>query len=101
MWPNARISVMGGEQAAAVLATVRRDNLAARGQSWSAEDEAAFKAPIRAQYEAQGHPYYASARLWDDGIIDPADTRRVLGLALASAENAPIETGGRFGVFRM
>ena len=72
MWPNARISVMGGEQAAAVLATVRRDNLEARGQSWSKEDEEAFKAPIRAQYEAQGHPYYASARLWDDGIIDPA-----------------------------
>src|SRR5437588_9617103 len=75
MWPNARISVMGGEQAAAVLATVRRDNIEARGQSWSRAEEEAFKAPIRAQYEAQGHPYYASARLWDDGIIDPADTR--------------------------
>ena len=79
MWPNARISVMGGEQAAAVLATVRRDNLEARGQSWSRADEEAFKAPIRAQYETQGHPYYASARLWDDGIIDPADTRAAAG----------------------
>ncbi len=100
MWPNARISVMGGEQAASVLATVRRDGMEARGQSWSAEDENAFKAPVREQYETQGHPYYASARLWDDGVIDPADTRRVLGLGLAAAMNAPI-TETRFGVFRM
>ena len=100
MWPNARISVMGGEQAASVLATVRRDGLEARGQAWSAEDEAAFKAPIREQYDVQGHPYYASARLWDDGIIDPADTRRVLALGLSASLNAPIEDT-RFGVFRM
>jgi 3-methylcrotonyl-CoA carboxylase beta subunit len=100
MWPNARISVMGGEQAAAVLAQVRRDNLEAKGRSWSAEEEAAFKAPIRAQYEAQGHPYYASARLWDDGVIDPAETRRVLALAISASLNAPIEHT-RFGVFRM
>jgi 3-methylcrotonyl-CoA carboxylase beta subunit len=100
MWPNARISVMGGEQAASVLATVRRDGIEAAGNTWSAADEEAFKAPIRAQYETQGHPYYASARLWDDGIIDPADTRRVLGLGLSAAMNAPIpET--RFGIFRM
>jgi len=100
MWPNARISVMGSETAPAVLAQVRRDSLAAQGKAWSAEDEEAFKAPIRAQYEKQGHPYYASARLWDDGIVDPAATRRVLGLGLAAAMNAPIpET--RFGVFRM
>jgi 3-methylcrotonyl-CoA carboxylase beta subunit len=100
MWPNARISVMGGEQAAAVLATVRRDGIQGRGGSWSAEEEAAFREPIRAQYEAQGHPYYATARLWDDGIIDPADTRTVLGLGLSAAMNAPIpET--RFGVFRI
>jgi 3-methylcrotonyl-CoA carboxylase beta subunit len=88
-WPNARISVMGGEQAAAVLATVRRDGLEARGKTWSAAEEAAFKAPIRAQYEAQGEPRYAAARLWDDGIIDPADTRRVLALGLAAAAQAP------------
>ncbi|NMG64170.1 methylcrotonoyl-CoA carboxylase [Azoarcus indigens] len=100
MWPNARISVMGGEQAASVLATVRRDGIAAKGGDWSAEEEEAFKAPIRAQYEAQGHPYYATARLWDDGVIDPAQTRRILGLSLSAALNAPIpET--RFGVFRM
>jgi 3-methylcrotonyl-CoA carboxylase beta subunit len=100
MWPNARISVMGGEQAAAVLATVKRDNLEARGESWSAKDEDAFKAPIRAQYEAQGHPTYASARLWDDGIIDPIDTRRLLALAISASLNAPIpET--KFGIFRM
>jgi 3-methylcrotonyl-CoA carboxylase beta subunit len=100
MWPNARISVMGGEQAASVLATVRRDGIEARGEDWSEEEESAFKAPIRERYEQQGHPYYASARLWDDGIIDPADTRRVLGLGLSAALNAPIpET--RFGVFRM
>jgi 3-methylcrotonyl-CoA carboxylase beta subunit len=100
MWPNARISVMGGEQAASVLAQVRRDNLEARGQTWPAEEEEAFKAPIRQQYEQQGHPYYASARLWDDGVIDPADTRRVLGLALSASLNAPAEST-RFGVFRM
>jgi len=100
MWPNARISVMGGEQAASVLATVRRDGLEASGKSWSKEDEDAFKAPIRDQYERQGNPYYASARLWDDGVIDPADTRRVLGLAISASLNAPIEKQ-RFGVFRM
>ncbi|MGU3419762.1 carboxyl transferase domain-containing protein [Methylobacterium sp. D54C] len=100
MWPNARIGVMGGEQAASVLATVRRDGVEGRGGTWSAEDEAAFKAPIRAQYEEQGHPYYSSARLWDDGVIDPADTRRVLALGLSASLNAPIpET--RFGLFRM
>ena len=100
MWPNARISVMGGEQAASVLATVRRDGLEAKGGSWSAEEEEAFKAPIRAQYETQGHPYYASARLWDDGVIDPADTRMTLALGLSAALNAPIpET--KFGIFRM
>ncbi|MCZ8236209.1 MAG: methylcrotonoyl-CoA carboxylase [Inhella sp.] len=100
MWPNARISVMGGEQAAGVLATVKRDGLEAKGGTWSAEEEEAFKAPIRQQYEEQGHPYYASARLWDDGVIDPADTRRVLGLALSAALNAPIPDT-KFGVFRM
>jgi 3-methylcrotonyl-CoA carboxylase beta subunit len=99
-WPNARISVMGGEQAASVLSTVKRDGLEAAGKTWSADEEEAFKAPIRAQYERQGHPYYATARLWDDGIIDPADTRRVLGLALSASLNAPIEKE-RFGVFRM
>ena len=100
MWPNARISVMGGEQAASVLATVRRDNMEARGQTWPVEEEDAFKAPIREQYEVQGHPYYATARLWDDGIIDPVDTRRVLGLGLSASLNAPIEPT-RFGLFRM
>jgi len=100
MWPNARISVMGGEQAAAVLATVRRDNIEARGGTWSAEAEEAFKAPLRAQYEMQGHPYYASARLWDDGLIDPADTRRVLAMALSASLNAPIAKT-EFGIFRM
>jgi 3-methylcrotonyl-CoA carboxylase beta subunit len=100
MWPNARISVMGGEQAASVLATVKRDGIEARGGQWSADEEAAFKAPIREQYEHEGHPYYATARLWDDGIIAPADTRRVLGLALSAALNAPIEDT-KFGVFRM
>ena len=100
MWPNARISVMGGEQAANVLATVKRDGIELKGGTWSAEEEAAFKAPIRATYEAQGHPYYASARLWDDGVIDPADTRRVLGLGISAALNAPIEPT-TFGVFRM
>ena len=100
MWPNARISVMGGEQAASVLAQVRRDNMEARGQAWPAEEEEAFRAPIRDQYETQGQPYYASARLWDDGVIDPADTRRVLGLSLSASLNAPIEPT-RFGLFRM
>lgn len=100
MWPNARISVMGGEQAASVLATVKRDGIEGKGGQWSAEEEEAFKAPIRNQYEHQGHPYYATARLWDDGIIDPADTRRVLALGLSAALNAPVpET--KFGVFRM
>ena len=99
-WPNARTSVMGGEQAAMVLATIRRDQMRAAGREWSAEEEAAFTAPIREQYETQGHPYYASARLWDDGVIDPADTRRVLGLALATVRNAPIQDT-RFGIFRM
>ncbi|NDP43368.1 MAG: methylcrotonoyl-CoA carboxylase, partial [Aromatoleum sp.] len=100
MWPNARISVMGGEQAATVLATVRRDAIEAKGGAWTAEDEEAFRAPVRAQYEMEGHPYFASARLWDDGIIDPADTRRVLGLAISASLNRPIEPT-KFGVFRM
>jgi 3-methylcrotonyl-CoA carboxylase beta subunit len=100
MWPNARISVMGGEQAASVLAQVRRDNLERAGQGWSEQDAESFKAPIREQYENQGHPYYASARLWDDGIIDPAQTRTVLALGLSAALNAPIERT-EFGVFRM
>ncbi|MEZ9369858.1 carboxyl transferase domain-containing protein [Shewanella sp. 10N.286.51.B2] len=100
MWPNARISVMGGEQAAGVLATVRRDGLARKGQDWSDEDEQAFRKPIVEQYDKEGHPYHASARLWDDGIIDPAQTRDVVGLALSAALNAPIEDT-KFGVFRM
>jgi 3-methylcrotonyl-CoA carboxylase beta subunit len=100
MWPNARIGVMGDEQAANVLAQVRRDGLERQGKEWPAEEEEAFKQPIRAQYEHEGHPYYASARLWDDGIIDPADTRTVLGLALSASLNAPIEET-RFGLFRM
>ena len=100
MWPNARISVMGGEQAAGVLATVKRDGIEAKGGQWSAEEEEAFKAPIRQQYEDQGHPYYATARLWDDGIIDPADTRRMLALGLSAAQNAPVPDV-KFGVFRM
>ncbi|MEX2632158.1 MAG: carboxyl transferase domain-containing protein [Tistlia sp.] len=99
-WPNARISVMGGEQAANVLATVRRDNIEAKGGAWPAEEEEAFKAPIRAQYEEQGHPYYASARLWDDGILDPLDARMTLALGLSAALNAQIEPT-RFGLFRM
>ncbi|MBM3546972.1 MAG: methylcrotonoyl-CoA carboxylase [Alphaproteobacteria bacterium] len=100
MWPNARISVMGGEQAANVLAQIRRDNIEAKGGKWPAPEEEAFKAPIRKQYETQGHPYYASARLWDDGIIDPLDTRMALALGISAALNAPIpET--RFGIFRM
>ena len=100
MWPNARISVMGGEQAASVLATVRRDGIEAKGGQWSAEQEAAFKQPVLDQFAAQAHPYYASARLWDDGVIDPADTRRVLALGLSASLNAPIPDA-RFGIFRM
>ena len=100
MWPNARISVMGGEQAASVLATVKRDGMEAAGKTWSKDEEEVFKTPIRNQYETQGHPYYATARLWDDGIIDPVQTRRVLALGLSASLNAPIEPT-RFGVFRM
>jgi 3-methylcrotonyl-CoA carboxylase beta subunit len=100
MWPNARISVMGGEQAASVLATIRRDQVEEREGGWSAEDEEAFKVPLRAQYEEQGSPYYSTARLWDDGVIDPLDTRRVVGLGLSAAGNAPLEDVG-YGVFRM
>ncbi len=100
MWPNARICVMGAEQAASVLATVRRDGIEAKGGTWSAEEEAQFKQPVLDQFAHQSHPYYASARLWDDGVIDPADTRRVLGLALSASLNAPIPEA-KFGVFRM
>ncbi|MGW2419132.1 carboxyl transferase domain-containing protein [Streptomyces sp. NPDC001709] len=100
MWPNAKISVMGGEQAASVLATVKRDQLEARGEAWPAQDEEAFKAPIRAQYERQGNAYYATARLWDDGVIDPLQTRQVLALALTACANAPLGDP-QFGVFRM
>jgi 3-methylcrotonyl-CoA carboxylase beta subunit len=100
MWPNARISVMGGDQAASVLATVKRDGIEAKGGTWSAHEEAAFKQPIREQYEQQGHPYYASARLWDDGIIDPADTRMVLALGLSVARNQAVPDT-QFGLFRM
>ena len=100
MWPNSRISVMGGEQAASVLATVRRDALEAAGETWSEADEEAFKNPVREQYDHQGHPYYAAARLWNDGVVDPAQSREVLGLSLSVALNAPIATT-RFGVFRM
>jgi 3-methylcrotonyl-CoA carboxylase beta subunit len=100
MWPNARISVMGGEQAASVLATVRSDQVSANGTAWSPAEEEAFKQPIRDQYEAQGNPYYSTARLWDDGVIDPADTRRVLGLSLSAAANAPLSPVS-YGVFRM
>ncbi|MFE3887824.1 carboxyl transferase domain-containing protein [Streptomyces lydicus] len=105
MWPNAKISVMGGEQAASVLATVKRDQLEAHGEEWSAEEEAAFKAPVREQYETQGNAYYATARLWDDGVIDPLETRQVLGLALTACANAPLpekdRTAPGYGVFRM
>jgi 3-methylcrotonyl-CoA carboxylase beta subunit len=100
MWPNARICVMGGEQAAAVLATVRRDGIEAKGGNWSAQEEAAFKQPMLDQFATQSHPYYSSARIWDDGVIDPADTRRVLALGLAASLNAPISEP-KFGVFRM
>jgi 3-methylcrotonyl-CoA carboxylase beta subunit len=99
-WPNARISVMGGEQAASVLATVKRDQMKAQGVDWAASEEEAFKQPIRKQYETQGHPYYSSARLWDDGVIDPAETRRVLTLSLAAVRHSPGDET-RFGVFRM
>jgi 3-methylcrotonyl-CoA carboxylase beta subunit len=99
-WPNSRISVMGGEQAAGVLSQVKRDQKERAGEEWSLEEEAAFKQPILDRYEVQGHPYYASARLWDDGVIDPAQTRQVLGLAISAALNKPIEET-RFGVFRM
>ena len=101
-WPNARVSVMGGEQAAHVLATVRRDGLAARGQQWPEQEQGTFMDGIRDQYEREGHPYFATARLWDDGVIDPVDTRRVLGLALAAACREPEHVNrSRFGVFRM
>ncbi|HMN84260.1 MAG TPA: carboxyl transferase domain-containing protein, partial [Burkholderiaceae bacterium] len=100
MWPNARICVMGGEQAASVLATVRRDGIEARGGSWSTEEEAKFRQPILEQFEHQGHPYYASARMWDDGVIDPVDTRMCVALGLSAALNAPIPQT-RFGVFRI
>jgi 3-methylcrotonyl-CoA carboxylase beta subunit len=100
MWPNARISVMGGEQAASVLATVKRDQLAARGEDWPDASEQEFRAPIRAQYEEQGSPYHSTARLWDDGIIEPGDTRAVLALALELASRTPLPEP-RFGLFRM
>jgi 3-methylcrotonyl-CoA carboxylase beta subunit len=100
MWPNARISVMGGDQAAGVLAQVKRDGLERQGKSWSKAEEDAFKQPIREQYERQGHPYYSTARLWDDGVIDPADTRMVLGLSISAAVNRAVEKT-TFGVFRM
>ena len=100
MWPNARISVMGGEQASSVLATVRRDGIEAKGGEWSADEEEEFKAPIRDQYEHQGSAYYSTARIWDDGVIDPADTRRVLGMGLVAAANAPVPEPS-YGVFRM
>jgi 3-methylcrotonyl-CoA carboxylase beta subunit len=101
MWPNARISVMGGEQAATVLGLLRQEAVEGKGGSWSAADDEAFKTPIREQYERQGHPYYATARIWDDGIIDPADTRMVLGLAIGTGLNAPAPEPTRFGIFRM
>ncbi|MDD5297019.1 MAG: carboxyl transferase domain-containing protein [Rhodocyclaceae bacterium] len=100
MWPNSRISVMGGEQAASVLSTLRRDGIEASGKTWSVEEEETFKAPLRTQYETQGHPYYATARLWDDGVLDPAQTRRALGLGISAALNAPIRET-KFGLFRM
>jgi 3-methylcrotonyl-CoA carboxylase beta subunit len=100
MWPNARISVMGGEQAANVLAQVKPEQHDRNGTEWAQEDEEAFKKPVRDMYEHQGHPYYASARLWDDGILDPVQTRDTLGLAISASLNAPIKPT-RFGVFRM
>jgi len=102
MWPNARISVMGGEQAAGVLSTVQRDNVERKGKQWSVDEQKAFESPIRAKYEQEGHPYYASARLWDDGVLDPADSRRALGLALSATLNGDVApVAGSFGVFRM
>jgi 3-methylcrotonyl-CoA carboxylase beta subunit len=101
MWPGAKISVMGGEQAASVLATVRRDQLEAQGEVWPAEDEDEFKRPVREQYERQGNAYYATARLWDDGVIDPMDTRTAVGLALTACSNAPLPAPRPYGVFRM
>jgi 3-methylcrotonyl-CoA carboxylase beta subunit len=100
MWPTGRVSVMGGDQAANVMAQIKKDAMAAKGETWPAAEEEAFKAPIRQQYETQGHPYYAGARLWDDGLIDPADTRMTLALGISASLNAPIEPT-RFGVFRM
>ncbi|MEP7329897.1 MAG: carboxyl transferase domain-containing protein, partial [Betaproteobacteria bacterium] len=100
MWPNARICVMGPEQAASVLATVKRDAIEKAGKSWSAADEDAFKTPVRDKLTAEAHPYFASARLWDDGVIDPTDTRQVLGLAISASLNRPVEST-KFGVFRM
>tara|TARA_Y100000758_G_C15868089_1_gene355636 strand:+ start:47 stop:526 length:480 start_codon:yes stop_codon:yes gene_type:complete len=100
MWPNARVSVMGGEQAANVLATVKSDSMARHGTKWTSEQEEAFKEPILRQYEEQGSPYYATARIWDDGVIDPAETRTVLALGISAALNAPIPKT-QFGVFRM
>jgi len=100
VWPNARLAVMGAEQAASVLATVRRDQIEGRGGEWSAAEEAEFKQPILDQYEAQSHPYYGTARLWDDGVIEPGQTRTVLGLALQAVAQAPLEPVG-YGVFRM
>jgi 3-methylcrotonyl-CoA carboxylase beta subunit len=101
MWPNARISVMGGEQASMVLSTVRRDGLEARGETWPEQEQADYESTIRQQYENQGNPYYASARLWDDGVIDPADTRRVLSLGLSAALNRPRDAETPYGIFRM
>lgn len=101
MWPGAKISVMGGEQASSVLATVRRDQFEARGEEWLAEAEEEFKRPVREQYERQGNAYYATARLWDDGVIDPMDTRTVIGLALTTCANAPLPAPAPYGVFRM
>jgi len=100
MWPNARISVMGGEQAASVLTTIKRDQLARKNKPWSAEQEQKFRQPILDTYQRQGHPYYASARLWDDGVIEAADTRRVLSRCLEISNNTAIEES-QFGVFRM
>ncbi len=101
MWPNARISVMGGEQAASVLATVKQDGMVARGEAWPEGERLAFETSIRDQYDAQGHPYYSSARLWDDGVIDPLDTRRMLSQALAAAANRALESETSLGIFRM
>ncbi|MEO1203985.1 MAG: carboxyl transferase domain-containing protein, partial [Pseudomonadota bacterium] len=101
MWPNARVSVMGGEQAAGVLSTVRADAMEARGEAWESEERAAFEDSIRQQYDVQGHPYYSSARLWDDGVIDPVDTRGVLSTALSVAGNRPVDSEAPLGVFRM